>query len=76
MRAVVPDGGELLLVIDQLEELFTLSPEAERRAFLEALSHALTLPDSRLRVVATLRADFYDRPLAAQPFGRWSRTRP
>ena len=26
-------------------------------------------PDSRLRVVGTLRADFYDRPLAVQPFG-------
>ncbi|HYO38719.1 MAG TPA: BTAD domain-containing putative transcriptional regulator [Nocardioidaceae bacterium] len=69
VRAVVPGGGELLLVIDQLEELFTLSPESERRRFLEALSHALTVAESRLRVVATLRADYYDRPLASQPFG-------
>jgi len=69
LREVVPEGGQLLLVIDQFEELFTLSPEAEQRAFLEALTHALTVPDSRLRVVATLRADYFDRPLAVQPFG-------
>ena len=69
LREVVPEGGQLLLVIDQFEELFTLSPEAEQRAFLEALTHALTVPDSRLRVVATLRADYFDRPLGVQPFG-------
>ena len=69
LRSVVPEGGQLLLVVDQFEELFTLSPEAEQRAFLEAITHALTVPDSRLRVVATLRADYYDRPLAVQPFG-------
>ena len=33
------------------------------------MTHALAVPDSRLRVVATLRADFYDRPLGVQPFG-------
>ena len=69
LREVVPQGGQLLLVIDQFEELFTLSPEAEQWAFLEALTHALTVPDSRLRVVATLRADYFDRPLGVQPFG-------
>jgi WD40 repeat protein/DNA-binding SARP family transcriptional activator len=68
LRSVVPEGGQLLLVIDQFEELFTLSSEQER-AFLEGITHALTVPDSRLRVVATLRADYYDRPLAVQPFG-------
>ena len=57
------------MVVDQFEELFTLSTEAEQRAFLEALTHALAVPDSRLRVVATLRADYYDRPLGVQPFG-------
>jgi WD40 repeat protein/DNA-binding SARP family transcriptional activator len=69
LRSVVPEDGELLLVVDQFEELFTLSPEGEQREFLEALTHALTAPDSRLRVVATLRADYYDRPLGVQPFG-------
>ncbi|HEU4568427.1 MAG TPA: BTAD domain-containing putative transcriptional regulator [Marmoricola sp.] len=69
LRLLVPSGGELLLVVDQLEELFTLSAEPDRRLFLDALVHALTAPGSRLRVVATLRADYYDRPLAYQAFG-------
>ena len=30
---------------------------------------AVTADDSRLRVVATLRADLYDRPLRFQPVG-------
>jgi WD40 repeat protein/DNA-binding SARP family transcriptional activator len=69
LRRLVPEHGQLLLVVDQLEELFTLATPADQRAFLTGLMHAVTAPDSRLRVVATLRADFYDRPLAHQPFG-------
>src|SRR5262245_15354627 len=41
LRRVVPEQGQLLLVIDQFEELFTLSPEAEQQVFLAALTHAL-----------------------------------
>jgi WD40 repeat protein/DNA-binding SARP family transcriptional activator len=63
VQRVVPSGGELLLLVDQLEELFTLASEEERRAFLGGIAHATSVPDSHLRVVATLRADFYDRPL-------------
>ena len=69
VRRLVPDGGQLLLVVDQFEELFTLSGEQDRRAFLDGVMHAVSANDSRLRVVATLRADFYDRPLAVQGFG-------
>ena len=69
LRRLVPGGGQLLLVVDQFEELFTLAGEHDQRAFLDGLVHAVAAPDSRLRVVATLRADFYDRPLAVQPFG-------
>ncbi len=69
IRRVLPGDGELLLVIDQFEELFTLATEADQRAFLNGLMYAVRAPRSRLRVVATLRADFYDRPLAFQPFG-------
>jgi WD40 repeat protein/DNA-binding SARP family transcriptional activator len=69
LRHVVPDGGELLLVVDQLEELFTLAADDEQRAFLDGLTYALSAADSRLRVVATLRADFYDRPLRFERFG-------
>ena len=57
--------GELLLLVDQLEEVFTLvEDEAHRVRFLESLVSAVTDPGSRLRVIATIRADFYDRPLA------------
>jgi WD40 repeat protein/serine/threonine protein kinase len=61
---------ELLLVIDQFEEIFTLVEDpAQRQHFLEGLLTAVNTPDSRLRVVLTLRADFYDRPLLYTGFG-------
>jgi hypothetical protein len=69
VHRIVPEGGELLLVVDQLEELFTLADDDGQRAFLDGLTHALGVADSRLRVVATLRADFYDRPLRFERFG-------
>jgi WD40 repeat protein/DNA-binding SARP family transcriptional activator len=64
-EGVLPDdGSELLLVVDQTEELFTLVDDENRRArFLASLVTAATDPASRVRVVLTLRADFYDRPL-------------
>jgi hypothetical protein len=51
-----------LLILDQLEEVF--SPEAEpyRDAFLDLLLGAVT--DPRYRVVATLRADFQPQVIA------------
>lgn len=55
--------SELLLLIDQLEGLFTLAAERDASAFLDLLVRAATDPGSRVRVVVTLRADFYDRPL-------------
>lgn len=61
---------ELLLVIDQFEEVFTLvENEAERLQFLNILAAAAGDPSSHLRVIATLRADFYDRPLSYAGFG-------
>jgi WD40 repeat protein/DNA-binding SARP family transcriptional activator len=68
---VLPTGdGELLVVIDQFEELFTLvEDETQRARFLASLRAAATDPGSRVRVVLTLRADFYDRPLAYPGFG-------
>jgi WD40 repeat protein/class 3 adenylate cyclase len=63
-RILPADRSELLLLIDQFEEVFTLvEEEAIRTHFLESVQAAVTEPKSRLRVVVTLRADFYDRPL-------------
>ena len=71
IRQVVPeDGGQVLLVIDQFEELFTLTEPAAARRFLDTLATAVTEERPRLRVVLTLRADFYDRPLRHEATGR------
>ena len=69
LRRILPEeNGQLLLVIDQFEELFTLTDSEERRQhFLDSLLAALNAPHSPLHVVVTLRADFYDRPLQMQP---------
>jgi DNA-binding SARP family transcriptional activator/WD40 repeat protein len=67
----LPDGAPLLLVIDQFEELFTLTDdEIERTRFLETLTATVREPASSVRLVLTLRADFFDRPLAHAEFGR------
>ena len=61
---VLSDDARLLLVIDQFEELFTLvETEAERQRFIDLLGPALDDPRGRVRVLLTLRADFYERPL-------------
>ena len=70
IKEMLPADSEFLLVIDQFEELFTLADdELQRVRFLEQLVAATTTPGSRMRIVATLRADFYDRPLSYRGFG-------
>ena len=70
LRMIPSDESRLLLVIDQLEELFTLvEDDDERGRFLAGLMAALEDPHGRVMVVLTLRADFYDRPLAYPEFG-------
>ncbi len=60
----------LILLIDQFEELFMLvDDEAVRSRFLERLIALITDPHSRVWVIITLRADFYDRPLFYPRFG-------
>ena len=69
-RILGDEAGDLLLVIDQFEELFTATVDAdEREQFLDLLRIAATDPESRLRIVITLRADFTDRPLQYVAFG-------
>ncbi|NWF70389.1 MAG: protein kinase [Chloroflexi bacterium] len=68
---VLPDEQtELVLVIDQFEELYTLTEdENERNRFLHMLVKAAGEALSRLWIIITLRADFMDRPLQHQEFG-------
>ncbi|MGH8904604.1 MAG: TIR domain-containing protein, partial [Egibacteraceae bacterium] len=62
-----PVDERLVLVVDQLEEVFTLcADEAERAAFLANLCYAGSIPNGRVVVVAAMRADFYHR-CAAYP---------
>jgi hypothetical protein len=69
--ALPGEDSQLLLVIDQFEELFVLVQDEELRShFLDSLLNAVTDPEGRVRVVVTLRADFYDRPLMYPDFGR------
>ncbi|KPH97280.1 WD-40 repeat-containing protein [Actinobacteria bacterium OK074] len=57
-----PPDAELLVVVDQFEEIFTLCPdERERTGFITALLTAARAANSRTRVVLGVRADFYDR---------------
>lgn len=64
LAAILPPQTDLLLLIDQFEEVFTLvEDERDINRFLEGLYVAVTAPQSPLHVVITLRADFYDRPL-------------
>lgn len=69
LRRLVPANRQLLLFVDQFEELFTLGDDAAKtELFLDSLVEALTVEDPQLRLVVTLRADFYDRPLRYDRF--------
>ncbi|NPV66039.1 MAG: protein kinase [Anaerolineae bacterium] len=76
-QLILPDDdSELLVIVDQFEEVFTLvEDEAARQHFLDLLYTAVTAPRSRVRVLITLRADFYDKPLHYPEFGEMVRSR-
>ncbi len=70
------DDSELVIVIDQFEEVFTLvEDEAKRTHFIDLICQSVTDPRSRVRIIITLRADFYDRPLQYPDFGELVRSR-
>lgn len=59
------DSERLLLVVDQFEEVFTLCPKEEkRRLFIELLTQVAEIPNSRLAIVTTMRADFLEACLS------------
>ncbi|RKH74037.1 TIR domain-containing protein [Corallococcus interemptor] len=61
----------LILVVDQLEELFTHAPENEEAGevnpFVANLREAALRGSNALRIIVTLRADFFDRCLSLGP---------
>jgi hypothetical protein len=61
-QAATRRNHRVLVVVDQLEELFTLcDSDRVRAAFLAALLAAADDPSSPVRVVLSMRADFLDR---------------
>lgn len=61
-------GGEtLVLVADQLEQLFLTASDDECNRFMADLARLAT-DESGTRVILALRADFYDRPLTNPDF--------
>ena len=71
VSVLLRDGSSrLLLVVDQFEELFTMVDHAEASRFLALLAHAAADGGTRVHVLVTLRADFYDRPLADPLLGQ------
>ncbi|MFD2467846.1 nSTAND1 domain-containing NTPase [Amycolatopsis silviterrae] len=60
VRRCVAEGSELVLVVDQFEEAFTLCADhAERARFIDQLLTAATTAHSGCRVILSVRADFY-----------------
>ena len=59
-------ASELLLLIDQFEELFTQSQADDRQSFLKLLDQIVAQP--HIRVIVTLRADFYARAIEEPAF--------
>ena len=61
---LLPSGtDDAVIVVDQFEELWTLTERDERTRFLDALADAVDRPESRVKVIAVIRADFFDRPM-------------
>jgi WD40 repeat protein len=58
---------QLILIVDQFEELYTLCPEADRQAFLDNMLQAISCVQS-FTMVLTLRADFCGHALVYRPW--------
>ena len=65
------DRSPLLLLVDQLEEIYTqASDAAARHAFIEGLLHAAADPARQVMVILTLRSDFIGETMAHRPLNR------
>jgi len=63
--------ARVVLLVDQFEELFTQTMDADKRDhFIDLLVTAAQERDGQLLIILTLRADFYDRPMNYAPLGK------
>jgi formylglycine-generating enzyme required for sulfatase activity len=73
-RHIIPQmsqGQELVLFVDQLEELFTQAfPSAEIQSFLACLVTFSGDLQNRLRVITTIRSEFFGRLAETEPVRR------
>jgi len=60
LREIAPADAKLLLVIDQFEELWTLTPAELRAQFVDLLLTLAPPDDFAMRVVATMRRDYFN----------------
>lgn len=68
-RILEQNSGNLLLIADQFEELYTLCPnEEERQRFLDVLLGVVENDTPRFRLVLVLRADFMEYALSYPRF--------
>nr|VFK16352.1 MAG: hypothetical protein BECKLPF1236B_GA0070989_10942 [Candidatus Kentron sp. LPFa] len=67
-----PDSAEWLVYVDQFEEFLTLTRPSLQGEFVEWLVRLTTMP--RVRVIVTLRADFYAGCVAWEPLSKLLRT--
>lgn len=75
-RIITNEETRLVLLIDQFEEIFTMvENEAMRVKFLNAIMEVVNDTRSRAKIIITIRADFYDKPLLYPRFGELIRTR-
>ncbi|MCL1463517.1 ATP-binding protein [Argonema galeatum] len=69
----LPGSKRLLLVVDQFEEVFTLrsqDQDEQTRRFIELLTKVAEIPDPRLAIVTTMRADFLEYCLSYESLTR------
>ncbi|MEN8184434.1 MAG: protein kinase, partial [Myxococcota bacterium] len=65
----IAPGSKLVIAVDQMEELFTVAPADQAEILLAALASTVTEESANLKVIASIRADFFGYPLASPGFG-------
>jgi WD40 repeat protein/serine/threonine protein kinase/energy-coupling factor transporter ATP-binding protein EcfA2 len=76
VKTILPNPDQrMVLLIDQFEEIFTLVSREERQHFIDAMVETVLDANSRIKIIITMRADFYDKPLFHASFGELIRKR-